>query len=140
MYEPKLDVDLMLPSQYEYRNRRPVSEFSGELKLCFAVLENAILEWHRISSPKFQEYYSTAHIAARRHWELVMNELLDWFTEKESVWPMAFEAICDRFSIDADAVRSSLGIRNNTVVGPHRLHAPIRRIHCGLRRGVLIGG
>ncbi len=97
-YEP----DILLPEQYnELRRRR--HELQGELKLMFAVLEDAI-------------HCYLHHMNARsRQRRILFYEVRDWMNSKYSKGLFAYETLCEALGIDAGRLRKMLDLRRRQI-------------------------
>jgi hypothetical protein len=90
-YEP----DILLPAQYnELRRRR--HELQGELKLMFAVLEDAI-------------HCYLHHMSAKtRQRRILFYEVREWMNAKQRTGLFAYETLCESLGIDAVKLRRML--------------------------------
>jgi hypothetical protein len=87
--------DVLLPEQYnELRRRR--HELRGELKLMFAVLEDAI---------HCYLHYINARTRQRR---ILFYEVREWMNSKNSNGLFAYDTLCEALSIDAGRLRKML--------------------------------
>ncbi len=99
-YEP----DILLPEQYnELRRRR--HELQGELKLMFAVLEDAI------------HCYLHHMNAKSRQRRILFYEVRDWINSKRSKGLFAYETLCEALGIDAGRLRTMLDMRRRQIQG-----------------------
>ncbi|HKD66379.1 MAG TPA: hypothetical protein VKB84_06025 [Candidatus Binataceae bacterium] len=122
-YEP----DILLPEQYnELRRRR--HELQGELKLMFAVLEDAI------------HCYLHHMNAKSRQRRILFYEVRDWMDSTRGKGLFAFETLCEALGIDAGRLRKMLDMRrrqiqNGTCI-PSRQRHWLTRSRPRLRRAV----
>jgi hypothetical protein len=99
-YEP----DILLPEQYnELRRRR--HELQGELKLMFAVLEDAI------------HCYLHHMNAKSRQRRILFYEVRDWMNSTRSKGLFAYETLCDALGIDAGRLRKTLEAHRRQIQG-----------------------
>jgi hypothetical protein len=94
--------DILLPEQFnELRRRR--HELTGELKLMFAVLEDAI-------------HCYLHHMNARsRQRRILFYEVRDWMNSKHSKGVFAYETLCDALGIDPGHLRKMLQQRQREI-------------------------
>jgi hypothetical protein len=87
--------DILLPEQFnELRRRR--HELGGELKLMFAVLEDAI------------HCYLHHMNAKSRQRRILFYEVRDWMNSKNGKGVFAYETLCDALGIDPGRLRQVL--------------------------------
>jgi hypothetical protein len=87
--------DILLPEQYnELRRRR--HELRGELKLMFAVLEDAI------------HCYLNYMNARTRQRRILFYEVREWMNSKNSKGLFAYDTLCEALGIDASRLRKTL--------------------------------
>ena len=87
--------DILLPEQYnELRRRR--HELRGELKLMFAVLEDAI------------HCYLNYMNARTRQRRILFYEVREWMNSKNSKGLFAYDTLCEALGIDAGRLRKTL--------------------------------
>lgn len=99
-YQP----DILLPEQYnELRRRR--HELRGELKLMFAVLEDAI---------HCYLHYMNARSRQRR---ILFYEVREWMNSKHSKGLFAYDTLCEALGIDAGRLRKMLEQQRRQIVG-----------------------
>ena len=90
-YQP----DILLPEQYnELRRRR--HELTGELKLMFAVLEDAI---------HCYLHYMNAKTRQRR---ILFYEVREWMNSKQRQGLFAYDTLCEALGIDGARLRKML--------------------------------
>jgi hypothetical protein len=88
--------EILLPVQQPRRRATTPEE-----ALVIAVLDDAV---HCVRK----------HRAAQTsHERRLFREAADWFLLEQRDWPFSFERICAFLRLDADAVRSTLGLRQN---------------------------
>ena len=110
-YEP----DILLPEQYnELRRRR--HELQGELKLMFAVLEDAI------------HCYLHHMNAKSRQRRILFYEVRDWMNSSRSKGLFAYETLCEALGIDAPRLRKMLDLRRREIQGGGAVHASRQRM------------
>lgn len=109
-YEP----DILLPEQYnELRRRR--DELHGELKLMFAVLEDAI-------------YCYLHHVNAKsRQRRILFYEVRDWMNSRHGKGLFAYETLCEALGIDPGRLRKILEqrrrqVQNGTLAASRQRH------------------
>lgn len=90
-YQP----DILLPEQY-YDLRRCRHELRGELKLMFAVLEDAI---------HCYLHYMNARSRPRR---ILFYEVREWMNSRHSKGLFAYDTLCEALGIDAGRLRKVL--------------------------------
>jgi len=85
---------IVLPSQH-FGGQQPERP---ELRLMVAVVQDAIncVEKYRC--------------ATDRRGRRLFDEVTQWFSVREPLWPFSFESICEVLRLDADAVRRALGV------------------------------
>jgi hypothetical protein len=97
-YEP----DILLPAQYnELRRRR--HELQGELKLMFAVLEDAI------------HCYLHHMNAKTRQRKILFYEVREWMNAKQRGGLFAYETLCESLGVDAGRLRRMLEQRRRDI-------------------------
>jgi hypothetical protein len=120
--------ELLLPAQF-HGARRGARSVDGELRLIFAVLEDAVRTYVRLA----------ASLRGRRR----LDEVRQWFDSKAR-HPFSFEHICEVLEADADALRKRLDTftpsdfpgKHTHAVGRRHLVRPIRR-HSRSHRRIL---
>jgi hypothetical protein len=96
------EPDILLPEQYnELRRRR--HELQGELKLMFAVLEDAI---------HCYLYHMNAKSRQRR---ILFYEVRDWMNSRHSKGLFAYETLCEALGVDAGRLRRMLEQRQREI-------------------------
>ena len=90
-YQP----DILLPAQYNELRRRS-DELQGELKLMFAVLEDAI------------HCYLHHMNAKSRQRKILFFEVREWMNSKHRTGLFAYETLCEALGIDAGRLRRML--------------------------------
>jgi hypothetical protein len=85
----------MLPNQY-FESKRSSTILSGEEKLFFAVLEDAVRCYVHAKTPA----------TPSKQWEFV--ELREWFNERGGVGLFSFESVCANLDIDPECLRRRL--------------------------------
>jgi hypothetical protein len=92
----RLQPDFLLPVQY-YELTRRRQYLDGEIRLAFAVLEDAIRTYVRGARPNARE------------WQVrELEEVRAWFDASSSDAPFSFCNICDALGIDAAFLRKRL--------------------------------
>jgi hypothetical protein len=86
---------VVLPEQFATTGRS-VMERTGEYRLLVAILQDACATWFRYRH------------ARRSRESRLFQEVSEWFAEKRSTWPFAFECICDYLGLDPDYIRQGL--------------------------------
>jgi hypothetical protein len=87
--------DPVLPAQYFATFRRKIP-LEPEIKLMFAVLENAIMCFHEYT------------LARNGRGERLFREAEDWILEQNSDWLFSFENICSTLGLDPSYLRRGL--------------------------------
>ena len=97
-YEP----EILLPEQYnELRRRR--DELQGELKLMFAVLEDAI-------------HCYLHHMSAKtRQRKILFYEVREWMNSKQSGGLFGYQTLCESLGVDAGRLRRALEQRQREI-------------------------
>jgi hypothetical protein len=85
----------LLPVQFVELFQRP-SNRMPEVALMAAVLEDAILSFCRCAGSR----------GVRS--QQLFQETAEWFASSDTVWPFAFENICDALALDSDWIRGLL--------------------------------
>ncbi|MGO9058403.1 MAG: hypothetical protein ACLQU2_13620 [Candidatus Binataceae bacterium] len=99
-YQP----DILLPEQYnELRRRR--HELTGELKLMFAVLEDAI---------HCYLHYMNAKTRQRR---ILFYEVREWMNSKQRQGLFAYDTLCEALGIDGARLRKMLEQQRGQIAG-----------------------
>lgn len=107
-----LEPDVMLPAQWAALQQS--SQRSGELRLLYAVLCDALGCLRRYTSPREQREYRAA---------------MEWVDARDVDHPASFESICLAFHLHADAVRASIA-HNTFRVGSIKMRVETRsRVH-----------
>jgi hypothetical protein len=75
---------------------RSALQRTGEYRLLVAVLQDALTTWFR---------YRHSHRLRERR---LFQEISEWFSDKRSNWPFAFECICGYLGLDPDYIRRGL--------------------------------
>jgi len=83
------------PEQFGPDSRSAMQQ-TGEYRLLVAVLQDALSTWFR--------YRHARRLRERR----LFQEISEWFSDKRSNWPFAFECICDYLDLDPDYIRRGL--------------------------------
>lgn len=96
--------DILLPEQYnELRRRR--HELTGELKLMFAVLEDAI---------HCYLHYMNAKTRQRR---ILFYEVRDWMNSNQRQGLFAYDTLCEALGIDGGRLRKMLDLQRRQISG-----------------------
>ena len=118
------EVDLepvsVLPCQFDDRLFGTV-RLHGEKRLQLAVLEDAVLTFHR--------FFGVDGTRARR----LLAEVEDWFTSDEANGPFTFVTICDTLNLDPDYIRGGLRRWPAHINVATKRTAPFRRGGIGKR-------
>lgn len=100
------EQDILLPEQYnELRRRR--HELQGEIKLMFAVLEDAIHCYLKLNC-------MTAQSRRRR---ILLYEVREWINSKNSKGLFAYETLCEVLGVDAGRLRTVLDEHRRAITG-----------------------
>jgi hypothetical protein len=101
--------DPVLPAQYfeTFRRKMPLEP---EIKLMFAVLEDAIMCFHKYA------------LARNVRSERLFREAEDWILEQDSDWLFSFENICSTLGLDPSYLRRGLTQRKEKLL-PQSLEA-----------------
>jgi len=91
----RLQPLLFLPEQFFTANHSP-SMWTGERKLMFAVLQDAVACWFR--------YRHTRTDYGRE----IFREIRDWFWNTDQEWLFGFESICSHLDLNAEYFRRKL--------------------------------
>jgi hypothetical protein len=126
-YQP----DILLPEQY-YELRRRRHELHGELKLMFAVLEDAV------------HCYLNHMSAKSRRRRILFYEARDWMNSKNSKGLFAYETLCEALGIDAARLRKMLDQHRRAILceqrsGKPQQHLKVPYLRPRMRRSVIAG-
>jgi hypothetical protein len=91
-----IEPEILLPSQFFKGSRSANAILEGERRLMLAVLEDAV--------SCFQKYAGAKRPRSQR----LFKEAEDWFLERDSTWPFAFESVCAVLDFNPDYVRGRL--------------------------------
>ncbi len=91
----RLQPLLFLPEQF-FTAGQSTSLWTGERRLMFAVLQDAVACWFR---------YRQARTDYGRE---VFREIRDWFWDTEQEWLFGFESICSHLDLNAEYCRRKL--------------------------------
>ena len=91
----RLQPLLFLPEQF-FASKQPSSLWTGERRLMFAVLQDAVACWFR---------YRHARTDYGRE---IFREIRDWFWDTDQEWLFGFESICTHLDFNADYFRRKL--------------------------------
>lgn len=92
----RLQPSFFLPEQFFTASDQTASLWSGERRLMFAVLQDAVACWFR---------YRHARTAYGRE---VFREIRDWFWDTDQEGLFGFESICLHLDLNADYCRRKL--------------------------------
>ena len=92
---PFLSFLQIQPEQFS-PDPRSALQRTGEYRLLVAVLQDALTTWFR---------YRHSHRLRERR---LFREISEWFADKHSSWPFAFECICGYLGLDPDYIRRGL--------------------------------
>lgn len=92
----RLQPLLFLPEQFFTAGQQSTAMWTGERRLMFAVLQDAVACWFR---------YRHARTDSGRE---VFREIRDWFWDPDQEWLFGFESICMHLDLNADYCRRKL--------------------------------
>jgi hypothetical protein len=92
----RLQPLLFLPEQFFTAGQQSTALWTGERKLMFAVLQDAVACWFR---------YRHARTDSGRE---VFREIRDWFWDTDQEWLFGFESICIHLDLNAEYCRRKL--------------------------------
>jgi len=92
----RLQPLLFLPEQFYAAGQQSASQWNGERRLMFAVLQDAVACWFR-------------HRHARTDYgREIFHEIRDWFWDTDQEWLFGFESICVHLELNAEYFRRKL--------------------------------
>jgi hypothetical protein len=92
----RLQPLLFLPDQFFTAGQQTTAMRSGERRLMFAVLQDAVARWFR---------YRHARTDSGRE---AFCEIRDWFWDTDQEWLFGFESICFHLDLNAEYFRRKL--------------------------------
>lgn len=93
---PGWAAEILTPEQFFVPARDTATSWTGERRLLFAVLEEAMVTFFR---------YKDLRTAQGKR---LFREVCEWFWSEERNYLGAFETICDHLHLDADYMRAGL--------------------------------
>lgn len=110
---PSWAEEILTPEQFFLPAADSSAAWTGERRLLFAVLQDAV--------DMFFRYRRSQTIRGQR----LFRETVTWFLATDRSWLCSFESICDHLGLDADYIRLGLKRLNGGVL--LREPAPIQR-------------
>jgi hypothetical protein len=105
----------LVPSQFFTPPQRSHAFWTGEQRLLFAVLQDAVACWFR--------YRDVSTRRGRR----LFGETARWFASSERGWIYDFERVCEMLDLDPDYIRHGLQRWHRTTSVPQTLSYGVRR-------------
>lgn len=90
------EAEAVLPEQFFRLSGESHAAWTGERRLLFAVLEEAVESFLR---------YRTA---TTRRGRRLFDETIEWFWGRDQRWLYSFETICQHLGLDAEYIREGL--------------------------------
>jgi hypothetical protein len=90
------DAEMTLPEQFFRAANQSFAVWTGERRLLFAVLEEAVESFFRYRN------------ATTRRGQRLFNETVEWFWDRDQGWLYSFETICQHLDLDAEYIRGGL--------------------------------
>lgn len=87
---------VILPEQFFRPGAESFAALTGERRLLFAVLEEALHTFFRYRNDR------------SRRGQRLFNEVSAWFWSEDQQWLYGFESICQHLNFDADYIRGGL--------------------------------
>ncbi|MGE0681158.1 MAG: hypothetical protein AB7P69_09715 [Candidatus Binatia bacterium] len=99
------DADMTLPEQFFRAANQSFAVWTGERRLLFAVLEEAVASFFRYRN------------ATTRRGQRLFNETVEWFWDRDQKWLYSFETVCQHLGLDAEYIRGGLHCLCNMETG-----------------------
>lgn len=108
------DSEMTLPEQFFRTANQSFAVWTGERRLLFAVLEEAVESFFRYRN------------ATTRRGQRLFRETVEWFWEHDQKWLYSLETICQHLDLDAEYIRGGLQRLYETGTGRKTFAFPAR--------------